>query len=382
MAKRKLSSEVIEQYNTDISTVATEIDTYYSSAETIAKEVDQIIENCELSLGNTLSENYTEFPSSDLNAQLEENVKGIKRTLEEAEEKAKTNDQKLKENITTRSNEVIQLKSIINQYKSKVQSASSLSSPGLGSSLKAIGKAGNIDKIAGVNEGRQKRLEYEIKMDKFLSPEQIEEKIREMYSNLSDEQIKVLREYYVFKNIKNWPQVNQPLSTVGRDAILIYENGQYRIKYVSTSDIDVMKVEGSVNGTFLNPGINSTVDLNGTSNNSGTFGTDLSAGVKGSAISGNIDNVDYSIGNAELKGTASKEGLEVSLGGNMAEFGGEFDFWEDDLSKYVAKINISILAAEIKAGLAIDGIEIKTPGFIGISISGKKVDLIDLDIDL
>jgi hypothetical protein len=30
----------------------------------------------------------------------------------------------------------------------------------------------------------------------------------------------------------------------------------------------------------------------------------------------------------------------------------------------------------------IDGIEIKTPGFIGINISGKKVDLIDLDIDL
>ncbi len=41
-----------------------------------------------------------------------------------------------------------------------------------------------------------------------------------------------------------------------------------------------------------------------------------------------------------------------------------------------------VSSAKIKANLASDGIEIGTPGLIGIGLSGKKVDLIDLDTDL
>lgn len=382
MTTRKLTSKAIEQYNTEITNVATEIDTYYTSAEKLATKIDELIGSCDLSLPNTLTENYTDFPSSDLTKQLDDNVRGIKIALKEAEEKAKANDQKLKDNITTRSDEVKQLKNIINQYKSQIQNASSLTSPGLNSSLKAIGKAGNIDKIPGVNEGRHKRLEHEVKMNKLLSPEQIEEKIRELYRNLSDEQIKVLREYYTYKNMKSWPLINRPPSTIGRDAVLLYENGQYRIKYVNNATLNFFNVTGSMNGALLKPGMNSNVDLNGESKNSIKSGIGASTSGKVSAVSGSIDEVDWAIGNAELKGSVNADGAEVSLGGNMAEIGMQVTFWEDDLSRYVGKVDISIISAKIKANLASDGIEIGTPGLVGIGVSGKKVDLIDLDTDL
>lgn len=382
MTKRKLTSEAIEQYNTDIASIATDIDTHYTSAEKTAKRIDEIIDSCDLGLGNTLSEYYTDFPSSDLSTQLDDNVKGIKLALKEAEEKAKTNDQKLKEKISTRSTEINQLKNIISQYKSKVQSASSLTSPGLGSGLRAIGKAGNIDNIPGVNEGRHKRLEQEVKMNKLMSPEQIEEKIREMYRNLSDDQIKVLREYYTFKNMKSWPLVNRPPSTMGRDAVLLYENGQYVVKYVNNSTLDIFNVKGSMKGALLKPGMNSTVDLNGESKNSLKSGLGASGSMKASAASGSIDEVDWTIGNAELKGTVNTDGAEISLGGSMADIGMQVTFWEDDLSRYVGKVDVSIISAKIKANLASDGITIKTPGLVGIGISGKKIDLIDINTDL
>ncbi|MGX7201530.1 hypothetical protein BCR22_10595 [Enterococcus plantarum] len=382
MAKKKITSEAIEKYNTDITSLSNDVDTHYTSAEKLATRIDEIISSCDLSLPNTLSENYTSSPSADLTKQLDHNIRKIKVALTEAEEKSKTNDQKLKENISTRSDEVKQLKNIISQYKSQIQSASSLTSPGLNSSLKAIGKAGNIDKIPGVNEGRHKRLEHEVKMNKLLSPEQIEEKIRELYRNLSDEQIKVLREYYTFKNMKSWPLINRPPSTMGRDAVLLYENGQYIIKYVNNATLDFFNVKGSMKGSLLKPGLNSNVDLNGESKNSVKSGLGASGSMKASAVSGTLDEVDWSIGNAELKGSVNKDGAEVSLGGNMAEIGMQVTFWEDDQSRYVGKLDISIISAKIKANLASDGIEIGTPGLIGIGVSGKKVDLIDLDTDL
>lgn len=382
MAKRKLTTEAIEEYNADITSIATDIDTYYTSAEQLATRIDEIISECDLSLDNTLSEGYTSFPASDLSLQLDDNVKGIKISLTEAEEKAKTNDQKLNEKISARSDEVKQLKNIINQYKSNIQSTSSLTSPGLNSGLKAIGKAGNIDKIPGVNEGRQKRLEHEVKLNKLISPEQIEEKIREMYRNLSDEQIKVLREYYTFKNMKTWPKINQPPSTIGREAVLLYENGQYVIKYFNNATLDVMNVTGSLSGALFKPGMNSNIDLNGDSKNSVKTGIGASTSGKVSAVSGSVDDVDWAIGNAELKGSISPNGAEASLGGSMAEVGIQVTFWENDLSKYVGKLDVSIISAKIKANLASDGISVNSPGLIGIGISGKKVDLIDLDTDL
>lgn len=219
-------------------------------------------------------------------------------------------------------------------------------------------------------------------MNKLLSPEQIEEKIRELYRNLSDEQIKVLREYYTFKNMKSWPLINRPSSTMGRDAVLLYENGQYVIKYVNNATLDFFNVKGSMKGALLKPGMNSKIDLNGTSSNSVSSGTMIGGALKGSAASGSIDEVDWAIGNAELKGSVSKDGAEVSLGGNMAEIGMQVTFWEDDLSRYVGKLDVSVISAKIKANLASNVIEIGTPGLIGIGISGKKVDLIDLDTDL
>lgn len=382
MTTRKLTSKAIEQYNTDITNVATDIDSHYTSAEKLAKKIDETISKCDLSLDQTLSEFYTDFPSADLTKQLDDNVKGIKTALSNAEEKSKTNDQKLKENITTRSDEVKQLKNIISQYKNQIQSASSLTSPGLNSSLKAISKAGNIDKIPGVNEGRHKRLEHEVKMNKLFSPEKIEEKIRELYRNLSDEQIKVLREYYNFKNMKSWPLINRPPSTIGRDAVLLYENGQYVVKYVNNATLDFFNVTGSMNGALLKPGMSSNVNLNGESKNSVKSGIGASGSMKVSTVNGTVDEVDWAIGNAELKGSVNKDGAELSLGGNMAEMGMQVTFWEDDLSKYVGKLDVSIISAKIKANLASDGIEIGTPGLIGIGLSGKKVDLIDLDTDL
>jgi len=179
MGERKLLSEAIEQYNTDIADVATNIDSYYTSSEKLATKIDTLIEECELSIEGTLSEEFSGASSpSTLTTKLDEYVTGIKTALTDANEKAQTDDREIKEKITARSDEVKQLKSIISQYKSKIQSASSLTAPGLNSGLKAIGKAGNIDNIPGVIDGRNKRLEREVKMNKLMSPEQIEEKIR------------------------------------------------------------------------------------------------------------------------------------------------------------------------------------------------------------
>ncbi|WP_375180427.1 hypothetical protein [Enterococcus rotai] len=383
MGKRKLSSEAIEKYNTDIASVATDIDTYYSSAEKLASKIDSLIEECELSIEGTLSDEFSGASSSStLTTKLDGYVTGIKTALTDAEEKAQTDDREIKEKITARSDEVKQLKTIISQYKSKIQSASSLTAPGLNSGLKAIGSAGNIDKIPGVVDGRNKRLESEVRMNKLLSPEQIEEKIRELYRNLSDDQIKVLREYYTFKNMKSWPLPTQPLDILGKDAKLIYEDGKYKILYPNMSKVTFLDVNGSASADLLKPSMSSNVDINGSGNPSLKSGMGMSGSASGSLASVDLGDTSWSVGNASLKGTVNQKGANIALGGSAAKGSYEVTFWEDDLHKVSGKIDLSLLSGEIKAKLGTDGFDVSKPGLVGIGISGSKKELIDIDTGL
>ncbi|ALS36615.1 sugar-specific transcriptional regulator TrmB [Enterococcus rotai] len=383
MGKRKLSSEAIEKYNTDIASVATDIDTYYSSAEKLASKIDSLIEECELSIEGTLSDEFSGASSSStLTTKLDGYVTGIKTALTDAEEKAQTDDREIKEKITARSDEVKQLKTIISQYKSKIQSASSLTAPGLNSGLKAVGSAGNIDKIPGVVDGRNKRLESEVRMNKLLSPEQIEEKIRELYRNLSDDQIKVLREYYTFKNMKSWPLPTQPLDILGKDAKLIYEDGKYKILYPNMSKVTFLDVNGSASADLLKPSMSSNVDINGSGNPSLKSGMGMSGSASGSLASVDLGDTSWSVGNASLKGTVNQKGANIALGGSAAKGSYEVTFWEDDLHKVSGKIDLSLLSGEIKAKLGTDGFDVSKPGLVGIGISGSKKELIDIDTGL
>lgn len=383
MGERKLSSEAIEQYNTDIASVATNIDSYYTSSEKLATKIDTLIEECELSMEGTLSDEFSSASSpSTLTTKLDEYITGIKTALTDADEKAQADDREIKEKITARSDEVKQLKSIISQYKSKIQSASSLTAPGLNSGLKAIGKTGNIDNIPGVVDGRNKRLESEVRMNKLLSPEQIEEKIRELYRNLSDEQIKVLREYYVFKNMKSWPLLTQPLDVQGKDAKLIFEDGKYKILYPNTSELNFLDINSSANANLLKPSLSSNFNTKGDLKNTMKPGAGASASVDASLISGEYGGVDYSFGNANLKGSLNEKGLSVSLGGSAAKGSYDVTFWQNDLHQVNGGLSISILSGEIKTKLDRDGFELGVPGLIGIGISGNKADLIDKDTGL
>lgn len=383
MGKRKLSSEAIEKYNTDIASVATDIDTYYSSADKLASKIDSLIEECELSIEGTLSDEFSGASSpSTLTTKLDGYVTGIKTALTDAEEKAQTDDREIKEKITARSDEVKQLKTIISQYKSKIQSASSLTAPGLNSGLKAVGSAGNIDKIPGVVDGRNKRLESEVRMNKLLSPEQIEEKIRELYRNLPDDQIKVLREYYTFKNMKSWPLPTQPLDILGKDAILLFEDGKYEILYPNTSELNFLDINSSANANLLKPSLSSNFNTKGDLKNTMKPGAGASASVDASLISGEYGGVDYSVGNANLKGSLNEKGLSVSLGGSAAKGSYDVTFWQNDLHQVNGGLSISILSGEIKTKLDRDGFELGVPGLIGIGISGNKADLIDKDTGL
>lgn len=383
MGKRKLSSEAIEKYNTDIASVATDIDTYYSSADKLASKIDSLIEECELSIEGTLSDEFSGASSpSTLTTKLDGYVTGIKTALTDAEEKAQTDDREIKEKITARSDEVKQLKTIISQYKSKIQSASSLTAPGLNSGLKAVGSAGNIDKIPGVVDGRNKRLESEVRMNKLLSPEQIEEKIRELYRNLPDDQIKVLREYYTFKNMKSWPLPTQPLDILGKDAILLFEDGKYKILYPNTSELNFLDINSSANANLLKPSLSSNFNTKGDLKNTMKPGAGASASVDASLISGEYGGVDYSVGNANLKGSLNEKGLSVSLGGSAAKGSYDVTFWQNDLHQVNGGLSISILSGEIKTKLDRDGFELGVPGLIGIGISGNKADLIDKDTGL
>ncbi|MBO0423101.1 hypothetical protein [Enterococcus plantarum] len=376
MGKRKLSSEAIEKYNTDI-------DTYYSSADKLASKIDSLIEECELSIEGTLSDEFSGASSpSTLTTKLDGYVTGIKTALTDAEEKAQTDDREIKEKITARSDEVKQLKTIISQYKSKIQSASSLTAPGLNSGLKAVGSAGNIDKIPGVVDGRNKRLESEVRMNKLLSPEQIEEKIRELYRNLPDDQIKVLREYYTFKNMKSWPLPTQPLDILGKDAILLFEDGKYKILYPNTSELNFLDINSSANANLLKPSLSSNFNTKGDLKNTMKPGAGASASVDASLISGEYGGVDYSFGNANLKGSLNEKGLSVSLGGSAAKGSYDVTFWQNDLHQVNGGLSISILSGEIKTKLDRDGFELGVPGLIGIGISGNKADLIDKDTGL
>lgn len=383
MGERKLLSEAIEQYNTDIADVATNIDSYYTSSEKLATKIDTLIEKCELSIEGTLSEEFSGASSSStLTTKLDEYVTGIKTALTDANEKAQTDDREIKEKITARSDEVKQLKSIISQYKSKIQSASSLTTPGLNSGLKAIGKAGNIDNIPGVIDGRNKRLEREVKMNKLMSPEQIEEKIRELYRNLSDEQIKILREYYVFKNMKSWPLLTQPLDVQGKDAKLIFEDGKYKILYPNMSKVTFLDINGSASANLLKPSMSSNIDVNGSGKPSLKPGMGTSVSGSGSLVSIENDNTSWSVGNASLKGSINQKGAEIALGGSAAKGSYEGVFWEDDLHRVSAKLDLSLLSGEIKVKLGTDGFDIGTPGLVGVGISGSKKELIDLDSGL
>ncbi|MDA9471090.1 hypothetical protein [Enterococcus sp. 5H] len=202
--------------------------------------------------------------------------------------------------------------------------------------------------------------------------------IRKHYRNLSDEDIAEVLKYYM----------HQANELSGKDvdnkkALLVIENGKYKVKYVDLeNNISFFNFETSADANLLNP--SASLDKNIKAGTEGSmssgFGANASMGVN--MVQGDTGNMNYSIGNASGSASINQKGAEVTLGANLAEFNFEYIFSEDDLYRYKAGIDVTILSAEIKAKLAADGIKVGTPGLVGISVSGGRIELIDINIDL
>lgn len=313
---------------------------------------------------------------------MEDWSKNIKTKLDTAKSDAQNNDTVIKTKMTERSAEVKQLKSIINQYKGNIASASSLNASGLASGLKAIGKMNNIDKIPGVSEGRGKRLEQTLNgfahKGVLLTEEEMLKEIRKHYRNLSDEDIAEVLKYYM----------HQAKELSGKDvdnkkALLVIENGKYKVKYVDLdNNISFFNFETSADANLLNPSASLGKNIKAGTEGSMSSGFGANASSELNLVKGEFSNYDVKIGNVSGSGTLNHKGAEVSLGANLVEFNFEYVFSEDDLYRYQAGIDVSLISAEIKAKLAADGIEIGTPGLIGINVSGGRIELIDLNMDL
>ncbi|MBO0447770.1 hypothetical protein JZO78_15670 [Enterococcus ureilyticus] len=379
MTEKKLSGSVIDTYNKDTITAITDIVDSYTSAKKTADKVEALFEECSITPRNNITEIYT---LDTLESDLEDLAKTIKTKLDKAKSDAQNNDAMIKAKMTERSAEVKQLKSIINQYKGNIASASSLNASGLASGLKAIGKMNNIDKIPGVSEGRGKRLEQTLNgfahKGVLLTEEEMLKEIRKHYRNLSDEDIAEVLKYYM----------HQAKELSGKDvdnkkALLVIENGKYKVKYVDLeNNITFFNFETSADANLLNPSasLGKNVKAGTEGSMSSGFGANASMGVN--MVQGDTGNMKYSIGNASGSASINQKGAEVTLGANLAEFNFEYIFSEDDLYRYKAGIDVSVLSAEIKYKLATEGIEIGTPGLLGISVSGGRVELIDINMDL
>ncbi|WP_429951510.1 hypothetical protein [Enterococcus sp. AZ101] len=379
MTEKKLSGSVIDTYNKDTITAITDIVDSYTSAKKTADKVEALFEECSITPRNNITEIYT---LDTLESDLEDLAKTIKTKLDKAKSDAQNNDAMIKAKMTERSAEVKQLKSIINQYKGNIASASSLNASGLASGLKAIGKMNNIDKIPGVSEGRGKRLEQTLNgfahKGVLLTEEEMLKEIRKHYRNLSDEDIAEVLKYYM----------HQAKELSGKDvdnkkALLVIENGKYKVKYVDLeNNITFFNFETSADANLLNPSasLGKNVKAGTEGSMSSGFGATTSADLN--IMKGNSRNAEWSVGNVSGTASVDHSGAEVSLGANLAEFNFEYIFSEDDLYQYKAGIDVTLLSAEIKAKLAADGIKVGTPGLIGINVSGGRIELIDINMDL
>ncbi|MBP2099115.1 hypothetical protein [Enterococcus rivorum] len=378
MAEKKLSSAVIDKYNKDTTDAVTEITTGYSSAKKIAKKVESLFADCSLSLRNQITEGFT---LNTIESDLESRATTIKTKLEKAKTTAKNNDTTIKQKMEARSNEVKQLKSIISQYKGNIAGATSLNAPGLASGLKAIGTRNNIDKIPGVFEGRGKRLEQKLKKFKnetrVMTKEQMLKEINSHYRNLSEKEIAVLLEYYLFK-AKEISGKNSDK----KQALLVIKNGQYEIRYVDLeNNVTFFNLETSANADLLNPSGSIDTDILGKTEGSLGSGFGATTSVDLNTMKGKYGDAEWSVGNVSASASLNADGVGASLGANLIEFNFEHVFAENDLYQYKSEIDISLLSAEIKAKLAADGIEMGTPGLVGISVSGGRVELIDINLD-
>lgn len=379
MAEKKLSSTTIEKYNKDTTDAITDIIDGYTSAKETASKVAALLKDSDVTPRNNITE---EFKLDALEEDLEDWSKTIKTKLDTAKSDAQNNDTVIKTKMTERSAEVKQLKSIINQYKGNIASASSLNASGLASGLKAIGKMHNIDKIAGVAEGRGKRLEQHLKgfnqKGTVLTEEQMLNEIHKHYRNLSDEDLAEVLKYYMFK-----AKEISGKDVDNKKAILVIENGTYKVKYVDLeNNISFFNFETSANANLLKPSASLDTDMLGETEGSMSSGSGIKASMGANIAEGSYEGFDYSVGNVSGTASVNHKGAEVSLGANLVEFNFEHIFSEDDLYRYKAGIDVTLLSAEIKAKLAADGIKVGTPGLVGISISGGRIELIDINMDL
>ncbi|MFD2386155.1 hypothetical protein [Enterococcus rivorum] len=327
---------------------------------------------------NQITEGFT---LNTIESDLESRATTIKTKLEKAKTTAKNNDTTIKQKMEARSNEVKQLKSIISQYKGNIAGATSLNAPGLASGLKAIGTRNNIDKIPGVFEGRGKRLEQKLKKFKnetrVMTKEQMLKEINSHYRNLSEKEIAVLLEYYLFK-AKEISGKNSDK----KQALLVIKNGQYEIRYVDLeNNVTFFNLETSANADLLNPSGSIDTDILGKTEGSLGSGFGATTSVDLNTMKGKYGDAEWSVGNVSASASLNADGVGASLGANLIEFNFEHVFAENDLYQYKSEIDISLLSAEIKAKLAADGIEMGTPGLVGISVSGGRVELIDINLD-
>lgn len=250
------------------------------------------------------------------------------------------------------------------------------------SGLKGISKANNLDSIPGVTEGRQKVLERNIRNRQMLSNDEIIRDIKKNYSHLSDEEMNVVIEYYIFKNMKAWPITAVDPSVFGTDAKLILKNGKYQIEYSSNIEVNTLELEGALDAHLFDPSLSTSTDMKGKGGPSVNTGLGVGASGGFNLASGQVDKSSWALGKVNGEASLNKDGLGVSIGGTGAEFTQKITIIEDDLYSYGGDVSISALSIELEAKLSGDGFEIGTPGLIGISVSGGRTELIDLNVGL
>jgi phage shock protein A len=373
MANKKISTDAIEKYKTKVTNLVTEIDDTYTSLKKITEKIDSISDECEIENLNIAS-HFSDSPSDDMEACL----RGISTAFDNALKKAQDNDNKLKDKMMSRSTEINQLKGIISQYKAHVGSTAPMSS--LAGTLSSIGRANFIDRIPGVVEGRQKRVELETKWNSaVLTDEQLLAKIKDSYRNLSDEDIKELMQYY---RIMNTPQIVRGLASKGKQVVLLNENGKYRIAYLDW-DIDYKEsvMSGSTSADLDLPGtVNIDEDLSVGMNTN--FGASLNA--SGNMYNGEYgDNTKINIGNVDASASIKTGEIGINAGGSLIDINHSFTTNEDDLYRYGIDVSIKVISGEISAKLSQEGFELgASNGLLGVNVSGGRTELIDINVDM
>lgn len=373
MANKQIAIDKIEEYKTKVTDIATQIDENYTSLKKYSEKIDSIADECEIE-NLEIASNFTTSPSDDIEAC----VRGISTAFDNALQKAQENDTKLKDKMTERSAEINQLKGIISQYRSQVEGSASMSS--LAGSLSAIGKANFIDRIPGVVEGRQKRAELEIKWNSgVLTDEQLLAKIKDSYRNLSDEDIKELMQYY---RIMNTPQIVRGIASNGKQVILLNENGRYKIAYLDMNidyKEEVMKGSSERNLNWAKPSL--SFDKDGVSTSMGSGG---SISASGSLVEGSFgEDFTMNIGNFDASTSMNEKGLGGSTGASLIDFTQSFTTNEDDLYRTGVDVSVKVISAEISAKLSQDGFKLgASNGLIGVSVSGGRTELIDINVNM